>query len=279
MQTPEITVLVSSYQRPFHLQRALLSLALQRGVQGKMDVVVTDDGSQDETLQVIEAFRREVDFPIRVTTHPHHGFQPARCRNEGVAATQAPYLLFTDGDCLLPPDHVAAHLSHRRVGTVIAGDCYRFDAATSERITEAVVRSIAYAQWVPRHEKLRIANTAFRGRIHWLLRRRMRPRLTGCNIGLWRNDFERINGFDENFVGWGLEDWDLQLRLSQLGLRFRSILFRTAAYHLWHPRHPTCVHKNEGTPNLRYYQRKDVATHCQNGLLKSGLDDSNVLTQ
>ena len=84
----------------------------------------------------------------------------------------------------------------------------------------------------------------------------MRPRLTGCNIALWRDDYERVNGFDENFVGWGLEDRDLQLRLSQLGLRFRSIVLATAACHLWHRPHPTFARNNEGTANLRYFQRR-----------------------
>ncbi len=108
--TPEIALLVSTYQRPQHLRRALLSIALQRGVDGQMEVVVTDDGSRDETPRVVEEFARTARFPVQFTTHPHSTFQLARCRNEGVAASRAPYLLFLDGDCILPPDHVAIHL-------------------------------------------------------------------------------------------------------------------------------------------------------------------------
>ena len=98
----------------------------------------------------------------------------------------------------------------------------------------------------------------------------MRPRLTGSNVALWCDDFERVNGFDENFVGWGLEDRDLQLRLSRLGLRFRSIVLATAACHLWHVPHPTFARNNEGTANLRYYQRAEVPLRCRNGLRKEG---------
>lgn len=276
MQSTEITLLVSTYQRPRHLRRALLSIAMQRDVAGKMELVVTDDGSQDETRAVVEAFAREVDFPVRMTTHPSQGFRLSRCRNEGVAASRAPYLLFTDGDCLLPPDHVAAHLEFRRRGTVIAGDCYRLSQAASERISEASIRSGEYVNWVSWRQRARMAKKAIRGQIDHVLGCRMRPRLTGSNIALWREDFERVNGFDENYVGWGLEDRDLQLRLSRIGVSFRPILGRTAPYHLWHPMHATYSHNNASTPNLDYYRRRFVFTRCRSGLVKRKLSDLKI---
>ncbi len=63
---PEIALLVSTYQRPRHLQRALLSIAMQRDAGDKMEVVVTDDGSTDETAELVEKFSKTVDFPVRV---------------------------------------------------------------------------------------------------------------------------------------------------------------------------------------------------------------------
>ena len=268
MKTPQLSLLISTYQRPWHLWRALLAVALQRGVEGKFELIVTDDGSTDETSRVVEAFARRVAFPVKFTTHENHGFRLARCRNEGVAVAAAPYLLFTDADCLLPPDHLATHLQWRRRGTVVAGDCYRLDLATSQRVTEQTVQNGEYLRWIPPRERLRLAKKGLCGRLTSLLRVPMRPRLTGCNIALWRDDYERVNGFDENFVGWGLEDRDLQLRLSRLGLRFRSIVLATAPCHLWHRPHPTFARNNEGTSNLCYYRRSEVPTRCRDGLFK-----------
>ena len=54
---PEIAALISSYQRPGHLRRTLLSIALQRGVAGRFEVVVTDDGSTDETPELVRRVR------------------------------------------------------------------------------------------------------------------------------------------------------------------------------------------------------------------------------
>ena len=55
-----------------------------------------------------------------------------------------------------------------------------------------------------------------------------------CNQGFWRRDLLRVNGFDERFVGWGGEDDELTLRLTNVGVRRRSLRFLAIAYHLHH---------------------------------------------
>src|SRR5437868_7258595 len=125
MPAPEIAISVTTYQKPWHLRRALASIAGQQRIDGRFEVVVTDDGSTDETPEIVDRFRRGVDFPVHFTSHPHAAFQVSKSRNAGARATTAPYLLFVDGDCVLPLDHVATHLAHRRPGRAILGDCYR----------------------------------------------------------------------------------------------------------------------------------------------------------
>ncbi|MBS0206259.1 MAG: glycosyltransferase [Planctomycetes bacterium] len=282
MRQPEIAVLVSAFGRPDHLRRSLLSLEMQRHVTGLMEVVITDDGSAETVRPVVEDFARRVEFPVRFTTHAHDGYRLARCRNEGAIASTAPYLLFTDGDCILPQDHVRCHLEFRKHGCVALGDCYRLDREITDRITDSALHSGAYLDWIPMLERRRMSRKAFRAWCYQLLRIPMRPRMTGNNIGLWRTDFERVNGFDENFVGWGLEDRDLQLRLSRLGLRFQSILRRTVTCHLWHPPDATFSRNNYGTKNLEYSRRTEITTRCQNGLhersqVRPELPDESVL--
>jgi predicted glycosyltransferase involved in capsule biosynthesis len=55
-----------------------------------------------------------------------------------------------------------------------------------------------------------------------------------CNLSLWRTDFMRINGFDESYSGWGLEDSDLAIRLIHAGIQHKSARFATPVFHLWH---------------------------------------------
>ncbi len=156
MSAPDIALIVTSYQRPGHVLRALRSIAAQQGVAGRFEVVVTDDGSTDDTQQQVERFARSVDFPVRFTTHPHDGFRVSISRNQGVAASTAPYLLFTDGDCVLPPDHVRIHLERRQPGVARVGDCCRLDEATSQRVTDDVIAGGQFVDWGPASEVRRL---------------------------------------------------------------------------------------------------------------------------
>lgn len=264
----DIAIIVSTFERPDHLERCLASLDAQQDVAGRFEVVVTDDGSRDDTLALVRDLARRTRYPLSYTTHDHDGFRLARCRNEGTAASTAPYLLFTDGDCLLPPDHVLVHLQARRPGFVIGSDCARLDAEASARIHPESIREGRLRWAVPIGERLRLVGKAARAKAYELARIRMRPRLSGNNIAVWRRDLERINGFDEQFVGWGHEDRDLQDRLERSGLRVRSILWRTRPVHLWHPPAPTFARNGTGTLNRRYFATAERPVFCIDGLEK-----------
>ena len=271
--TPDIALLISTYQRPAHLRRALESVRLQRGVEGRMEVVVTDDGSTDETPELVKWFARSVDFPVGFTTHERGTFQLARCRNEGVAASTAPYILFLDGDCVLPPDHVAIHLERRKPNVVMAGDFAKLDKETSARVDEGVIRSGEFMNWAPRAELKRLQKQDRKARLYQFFRHPTKPKLIGNNVGIWRTDYERVNGYDENFQGWGCEDDDLRLRLRRAGVRIESILRWTNTFHLWHPTDVTAPQTWRQGRNVAYLNRKGVLTRCRNGLVKRALED------
>ena len=265
----DIAIIVSTFERLGHLRRCLASLEAQRGVSGQFEVVVTDDGSRDGTVEFLREACARVPFPLRFTTHDHLGFRLAMCRNRGVAATTAPYILFTDGDCILPPDHVRTHLAARKRGRVVGGDSVRLDRSATESIDEAALRRGEFPRIAPPREMMRIGMKSVRAKIYETLRTPMRPRLTGNNIGVWRCDLERVNGFDEAYEGWGFEDRDLQYRLERVGLRVWSILARTRPMHLWHEPHPTFARNGVGTQNGSYYgslERRPA--FCVHGLSK-----------
>ena len=196
-----------------------------------------------------------VEIPVQFTTHPHQTFQLARCRNEGVAVSRADYLLFLDGDCLIPPDHVLQHLRRRRPGVVMAGYCCRLDRQTSEQLTVEDVRRHGYLQRASRSELQRLTRMDRKARFYNLIRHPSRPKLFGGNMGIYRQDYERVNGYDERFQGWGCEDDDLRLRLRQSGLQIRSILRWTRTYHLWHPRGETTPDAWREGWNVEYLRR------------------------
>lgn len=276
MSQPEIALIVSSFERPRHLRRVLASIAAQRGVAGGLEVVVTDDGSRDESPRLVRQFAASASFPVKFTTHPHDGFQLARCRNEGVAASTAPHLLFLDGDCILPPDHVRKHLDRRQQGYALAGYYIYLDEEISERITEDDVRQGRYQQLASWSQRLGMGWRHVRATYYSLLRDATRPKLLGGNIGIARADYERVNGYDENFRGWGCEDDDLRLRLRAGGVGVASIAWWTHTYHLWHPKAPSAPTTWRAGGNVEYLQRPLRLSRCMAGLTKRRLQDLRI---
>jgi hypothetical protein len=69
--------------------------------------------------------------------------------------------------------------------------------------------------------------------------RKIRPQYwwgaRSCNLAIWRADLDRVDGFDGNYVGWGLEDSDLLIRLLRAGVNRKDGRFSTGVLHLWHP--------------------------------------------
>ncbi len=93
------------------------------------------------------------------------------------------------------------------------------------------------------------------------------------DFSIWRDDFRRVNGFDENFCGWGGEDDDLGRRLRRAGVRLQSFLRWTNSYHLWHPIDASVPATPNAAPNARYVSRKGRLIRCRNGLTKRGWND------
>jgi glycosyltransferase involved in cell wall biosynthesis len=69
------------------------------------EIVVVDDGSRDDTLEIA----RRYEPRVKVLTGPNRGVSAAR--NRGVAETTSDWLLFLDSDDLLLPNTVAKRLA------------------------------------------------------------------------------------------------------------------------------------------------------------------------
>jgi len=263
----EVSILVTTFRRPRHLALVLESIALQRLEKVALEVIVSDDGSADGTTELVRRIASTARFPVRFTTQPHDGFRLARVRNEAARLARGGYLLFLDGDCAIPPHHVAAHLARRRLGTALLGYCARLPQETSRGLEPGNLRLTDIAACVPASERRLLARRHRKARWHAALRHPTKPRLAGGDFGVWRDDFVRVNGFDERFVGWGQEDDDLGLRLRAAGIRLESILDRTCSLHVWHETDPTATTRWRDGPNVTYFGRRGRLTACRRGLI------------
>ncbi|MDH3732455.1 MAG: glycosyltransferase [Gemmatimonadota bacterium] len=233
-----IEVIVSTYERPDALRASLESLADQTC--RDFSITVADDGSGDSTRNAIASFSETRGLSVRHVRHEDRGFRLAEIRNRAAAATDADYLVFLDGDCIAPTRFVAAHTRLSERGFFVRGTRVRMDRDLSDEVLAA--REPAH-RW-PRARWLR---ERFRGRIDRfapLVTLPLGPlrklsggewrRVTGCNLGLWREDLIAVNGFDSSYVGWGNEDFDLVVRLIRGGVKRKEGRHAVPVLHLWH---------------------------------------------
>jgi hypothetical protein len=102
-ETCEVSVIVSTRNRGASLLRCLEQIAAIRS-DAAWELVVVDNGSSDETPEVLRSFAARVPIAMRIVTEPMPGL--SRGRNAGVRAARGRILVFTDDDCYVRPDLV-----------------------------------------------------------------------------------------------------------------------------------------------------------------------------
>src|SRR4051794_10487038 len=95
--TPTATLLLATYEMPRHL--SLVCAALERQSTSDFEVVVCDDGSGSETLEVIKDLKSRAPFQVRHIWQEHQGFRKCRMLNEGLRQARGKVMVFLDGDC------------------------------------------------------------------------------------------------------------------------------------------------------------------------------------
>jgi GT2 family glycosyltransferase len=109
-----------------------------------------------------------------------------------------------------------------------------------------------------------------KNRYYEIVRHVKKPKLISNDFGIWREDLEAVNGFDESFVGWGCEDDDLAYRLRRAGRRIVSALAYTHCYHMWHPTEPSRPAEWKDGANVRRLLSPVRPIQCEDGLIPIG---------
>ncbi len=219
---PSLSVLVATYEWPEALDAVLRALADQSD--REFEVVVCDDGSGPATAEAVERWRGEL--PVSHVRQPDGGYRLARERNLGALAAGGDYLVFVDGDAVPRRGFVAALRASAVAGWFVAGKRLELGPDLSRRVLDgaAPVHRWSLARWAlerPGLDALRSLTPRDRRRPG----RRGLPEFVphadgyGFLLGVHRADFERVNGFEMRYEGWGAEDVDMAIRLRRLGLR------------------------------------------------------------
>jgi glycosyltransferase involved in cell wall biosynthesis len=227
-----LALAITTYDRPDALAAVLASVARQRVAPAQ--VVVADDGSGAATRELIGRFIANAATPAHHVVQPHEGFRLARLRNLAIAFTDCDYIVFVDGDMVLHPEFIADHTRLARRGFYTQG----VRVLTAPRLTRELLADplrlpgiLGTGLGVLRRAYL-LRSTPLSGLVRRVANAFIATK--GCNQGFWRDDLVRVNGFDEDMVGWGPEDKELCARLEHAGVRRQTLLFGGIALHLHH---------------------------------------------
>ena len=235
---PLISVVLTTYNRSDAL--AVVLAALQRQTDTDFEVVIADDGSQPVHRARIREVAHGCSFALAHVWHPDVGFTVARARNLGVAQSRGSYLILLDGDCVPDVDFIAQHRRLMQTGFLVNGSRCLLSSGFTQRVLDGSVDIVgrSWQYWLQQWRK------GYASKIAPLLRSpdvgvRIESDfrwhgIRSCNMGLWRSDFEVVNGFDSSFQGWGHEDADLVLRMFHAGICRKNGFCATEVFHLWH---------------------------------------------
>ena len=213
-----ISVIVTTYNRPLALERVLQGLSLQ--TDSDFEVVVADDGSGPQTKDLLARWEKNPKFRLTHAWQEDLGFRLNASRNNGIRHSSGDYIIVLDGDCIPRKTFVAEHRKLAENGWAVAGNRCLFSKRLTDQIEAGAVDVLGW-NWtdflaarvrgdINRLDALIVLppDMAFRYKTAYKW-----TRLRGCNMGFFREDACKVNGFDESFTQWGLDDSDFAARL------------------------------------------------------------------
>src|SRR3569833_2231346 len=128
----QISLLVTTFERPQALNLVLLSVARQRRMPD--EVVVADDGSGADTARLVASWARKLPLPVHHVWQENKGFRAGRSRNRGIAAASGEYIVLIDGDMVLDEHFIEDHVRAKTRGRWVQGMRIYTDAKCTEKL-------------------------------------------------------------------------------------------------------------------------------------------------
>ncbi len=213
--TPElpVSVVVPYYAAPAELARTLAALEGQTYPRGLFEVVVVDDGSPEPLARP-----RSTPLDVKVVRQEDRGFGLARARNTGVRAAAHDIVVFLDGDMLPEAGWLAAHARwHHEVSDAVTlglwdrvpvdgidAEMIRNRPGTLKELFEGRKGAVVDREWLE-SDLSRTDDLTSRADDSFHV-------VAGGNLGVRREFYELVGGFDESFTQWGGEDTEFGYR-------------------------------------------------------------------
>ncbi|WP_339373652.1 MULTISPECIES: glycosyltransferase [unclassified Vibrio] len=238
----------------------------------RFSICIADDGSGPEVLVIVNKYR-DKGMNIRHVWHEDQGFRKTIILNKAIASSKADRLIFVDSDSIPHKHFIADHKTHYQARLITTGPRVYLRQVITNKLKQDkwIIRDLENnfrLLWLSLFKQTKKAEMAFyfpEGLLP-LLNKFKSVWPYGANMAVDRQDLLDINGFDEDFLGWGGEDIDLIRRLQLNGVNYFGCVGRAIIYHLEHPiRIP-----DDGDVTMA--ERKRVKLNSSVSYINNGLD-------
>ena len=259
-QSLACSLIITTYNRPEALKRVINSVFLQS--KAPKEIIIADDGSNEKTKNMLATFNHR-KIPIVHIWQEDKGFRAAKIRNKAIARAKEKYIVLIDGDMVLPQHFIADHLYCAQKKRIVQGSRVLLDEKTSfETIKEKAKPNFFTKNIRNRKNTIR---SSFLSKVFSYSNQNI-FKVRSANLSFWKSDALAINGFNEDFQGWGREDSEFIQRLFHRGIKKFHPKFKASAYHLHHKENSRAqLPENEA---LLQKSIDEKLLECSNGINK-----------
>ena len=272
----KISVIVPIYNRLEHF-RALFICLLRQSRQID-ELIITDDGSSQQILDYIADLIPKAFFKIKHIYQEDKGFRKTRALNNGVINSEGEFLVFCDQDLIFGEEYIEYMEKNIKKGCFLLCRPISVNEEEKDIILKKIELSNKYEDLLKPLPKdylesvNRTLRTDRKRRILNILKLSKRGiKLVGMSYAVMKSDYLKVNGYDENYNGWGEEDDDFGNRLYVAGIKGKELKTPNMQIHLWHYSDPT---KKHSMNEEYYYKRKKEIFSNKNYFCKNGCSET-----
>lgn len=207
---PLVSIVIPTFRRPAVLRETLEALSKLDYPRERFEVIVIDDGSDDETPEVVNVAQTKLPN-LSYNYQTNSGV--AKARNQGARLAKGDILVFNDDDILVEPDNIQKHIRHlSEFGKCLVCGHWEFAPELTEYLesTSFGRYRIAMENWYKSENgKKFLRDNCYECET-----------VSGQNFSIRKKDFWSIGGFDEEFPFAGYEDHEFTRRAIKAGYKF-----------------------------------------------------------
>jgi glycosyltransferase involved in cell wall biosynthesis len=227
------SIILATYNDANILEWSLAAFARQSFQD--FELILADDGSSENYERILCKWAARFAREIVHVRHERRDFRKTRIQNRAASVAGTERLIFVDIDCLPQRNFVRNHLLFLEPGVALTGRRVHIRKEILPPAEAIYERGLDFGggtlvmEWL--RGRARVIEHGFELPVFYESRNNG---ILGCNFSVMKKDFAAVNGFNEEFLGRGGEDTDIDLRLRRNGVRVRCLRNKLIEYHLMH---------------------------------------------